>query len=301
MEGREEASDGAKGAEAITKPPGPDTRNLSPRQISSQQFTLFPKLPLEIRRMVWKEICFQPRNVDIWAKEPRDKHLAQMMLLGKAFDGRRTCTIEFRSHLRPPFVLHTSREARRTGLEHYTLEFGLELVHSLGSVQATLSTPSRIYVNWKCDTICPMILGSYTHLTRREMVSEFSGRIINQAHDSLKIAVDCKKLVLFGMKALRSIDFREIILYYVPNLLNNWALIPSSFDTAAPFAIEFTPIDDYSSKGDYSVALENLSRAKDAINDEIKLYPRYGGKGKEIPVVKLMVATVEAMLLPGRA
>lgn len=34
-------------------------------QPSGSKFTLFPKLAEELRRLVWKEVCFEPRTVDL--------------------------------------------------------------------------------------------------------------------------------------------------------------------------------------------------------------------------------------------
>lgn len=100
-------------------------------------FTLFPKLTPELRNKIWKEAWFQIRIVDLWLTE--------------AFTSNH---ITYRSHCRPPGILHTSREGRGIGLQHYALVFRKD--KSRNARDAQTRTQPLIYVNWDCDIILPV-------------------------------------------------------------------------------------------------------------------------------------------------
>jgi len=117
------------------------------------RFTCFPKLPPELRNKIWKGACSVPRIIDLWAVPIFGK-------TGEEFFSEnfsRIGPIAYKSHSRqPPAILHTSREARTLGLECYSLEFGDEIKESINGVEVKMSIPAKIYINWKCDIICPM-------------------------------------------------------------------------------------------------------------------------------------------------
>lgn len=110
-----------------------------------RSFTCFPKLPIELRLKIWKDVCHLPRYVDIWTGYHRVyKDRGEQIL--SAFTRHVTlCGV--------PAVLHTTRESRKEALEHYTLAFGSNQTLHYG---IQLSIPPRIYVDWKSDIICPM-------------------------------------------------------------------------------------------------------------------------------------------------
>lgn len=59
-----------------------------------------------------------------------------------------------------PSVLHTSQEARKTALLHYTLTHACNFDLPIGLKPdpfAQTYPPPSIYINWKCDIICPLM------------------------------------------------------------------------------------------------------------------------------------------------
>lgn len=99
---------------------------------SGRVFTCFPKLPPELRNRIWKEHCgdYEPRIIDLWLKESSTK------------DNLIYCT-----HSRAPALLHTSREARSVGLQHYDL---------FQDDDDEAPAGPRIYVRWDSDIIFPV-------------------------------------------------------------------------------------------------------------------------------------------------
>ncbi|KAG4427716.1 hypothetical protein IFR05_016802 [Cadophora sp. M221] len=119
-------------------------------------FTIFPLLSLEMRLLVWEFVCFQPRLVDIWPTKSGIELLARLFLE----EGFEEPYYNYTHCGTVPSILHTSREARTVGLQYYQLEFGTEAkADNSGASRGTLSfsTPPRIFVNWECDIVCPML------------------------------------------------------------------------------------------------------------------------------------------------
>jgi len=114
-----------------------DTKTLS-------SFTLFPKLPFEVRLMIWGFACHHTRNVDIWAKSIPDIYL------------RECATFRYVSSCPPPAILGSSKEGRTEGLKHYELAFGSTFNLAF---DIKITVPPRIYFNFQADRACP--LGQY--------------------------------------------------------------------------------------------------------------------------------------------
>ncbi|KAE9374288.1 hypothetical protein N431DRAFT_455068 [Stipitochalara longipes BDJ] len=112
------------------------------------KFTCFPKLPLEVRRKIWKNVCSVTRVIDLWGRFPFE-----------TFDGHHgpNAPILYESYARKaPAILHASRESRAIGLEQYSLSFGYNIREFDGQASLLVSIPAEIYVNWECDIICPV-------------------------------------------------------------------------------------------------------------------------------------------------
>ncbi|KAK0101103.1 hypothetical protein ONS95_012913 [Cadophora gregata] len=135
--------------------PNPSTFDSAvqmPAHEKELRFTLFPKLPLELRDMIWGHSCNEERIIDVRAvvisglenedffMRPEDNQTPKPFQV-KSF----TYTV--------PSVLHTSKEARKIGLQHYSLEFGTKIERKVGPATIKISTPARIYVNWNRDLI----------------------------------------------------------------------------------------------------------------------------------------------------
>lgn len=115
-------------------------------------FTCFKKLPLELRRKIWKYACCVSRLIDLWAVPVYTANSEEWFLDNFGSVG----PLVFKSHSRPPAVLHTSKESRAIGLESYSLEFGDEMKRQINGATFKVSIPNTIYVNWQSDIICPM-------------------------------------------------------------------------------------------------------------------------------------------------
>jgi hypothetical protein len=71
------------------------------------QFTLFPKLPLELRGKVWDEVCSEPRIVEVEIKAYQDPNFS-------------SSSYGFLPRTLNPAVLYVCVEARKHGLKYYT-------------------------------------------------------------------------------------------------------------------------------------------------------------------------------------
>jgi 2EXR family len=101
------------------------------------QFQPFRKLPVELRLMIWKQACVEPRIVKI---------VAYSNILFDVADFQPYSI--FTTETPPPAVMHICHEARKEGFKHYTKMFKkspLAPVHSRGMV---------IYINSEKDTVC---------------------------------------------------------------------------------------------------------------------------------------------------
>ncbi|KAE9370106.1 hypothetical protein N431DRAFT_546073 [Stipitochalara longipes BDJ] len=120
------------------------------RSIKARSFTCFPRLPLELRQLIWKHVSFQRRDVDITAS-----FLSHTL----AIDSEADFPEEFHyiSVCPPPAILSVNREARSEGLRWYILDFGAPSIKFPST--STLSFFERevkphIYINWNIDRIC---------------------------------------------------------------------------------------------------------------------------------------------------
>lgn len=114
--------------------PAVDAASEEPRT-----FTLFPKLPVELRDKIWGYACSVTRNVDIWIR-------SLDMQLGYFYE--RLLYFYFYSSLPPPSVLHVNSESRSESLKYYDLDFGTTLtIRNRNNAPFTISSPSRVYFN----------------------------------------------------------------------------------------------------------------------------------------------------------
>lgn len=124
------------------------------------EFSKFPKLPLELRRLVWKHVCHQSRFVVI--------KTCAGFLQADSGDVILAC---HKSSASTPALLHASKEAPKAGLESnqllsnarysyisltstsvvYTMRLTMEERNSTGPGR------SLIYVNFDVDVICPVV------------------------------------------------------------------------------------------------------------------------------------------------
>lgn len=114
---------------------------------SGVMFTLFPKLSPELRNNIWKHACSIPRILDLWREG--------LPSFGDRVPGTNIKPFLYRSHSRTPAILHTSKESRKVGLEHYTLAFGMRVKNKESAVVRTVAQP-KIYINWEYDILFPV-------------------------------------------------------------------------------------------------------------------------------------------------
>jgi hypothetical protein len=194
-------------------------------------FTCFPKLPLEIRRMIWKEACSVERVLDIWAVT---LDVAGTTAFFKKAYG--TVPFSYMSHCKHPAVLHTSRESRSVGLENYCLSFGTESKSYVKCIEIKAASPVRIYVNWEFDVVLPM---------RVPLVEEsdlLGYLLLDVVHDDStsnfprmqRIAIDSPRKDWIDFHQTGCVGIREIFLYkddliHLDSLLDRSAAVSFSF------------------------------------------------------------------------
>ncbi|KAF8857016.1 hypothetical protein BDZ45DRAFT_674977 [Acephala macrosclerotiorum] len=183
-------------------------------------FTCFPNLPVEIRLKIWKEACFQPRVIDSYLTCPGDEEESHYIWC--LFSRDQFLTFVTITARRAPEILHTSQEARKIGLENYTLEFGRTGETTVaGGTTLTLTTPPKVYINWNSDIICPIQVLDYVD-------NEGLGSNGRQELEALKsyqkmrrIAVDIEALD-FLKGHLTGFALHEVIVYLAPGI-DKWA------------------------------------------------------------------------------
>jgi hypothetical protein len=135
-------------------------------------FTPFPKLPPELRNKIWKTGCFEPRNIDLWIhRVMEDPNMGDLDFgpdIKDVLEDIEYCT--YRSHTRPPALLHTCSESRTVALKHYSVPFDVEIKLPLGCATLKIAIPAWIYVNWECDIIYPL------HFCHAYMVKDLARR-----------------------------------------------------------------------------------------------------------------------------
>jgi hypothetical protein len=110
------------------------TGDVAVTAVRLDRSTPFPKLPKEVRIMIWGETCSEPRIVEIEAS---------------SYDNPDICSndLNYKSRTLPPAVLHVSSKARQEGLKHYTRAFRRALYCGLEHLAEQI-----IYINFETDT-----------------------------------------------------------------------------------------------------------------------------------------------------
>ncbi|PMD24516.1 hypothetical protein NA56DRAFT_656237 [Hyaloscypha hepaticicola] len=148
--------------------PAVDAASEKPRT-----FLLFPKLPVELRAKIWGYACSITRNVDIWAR-------SLDVQLRYSYER----PLFFYSSLPPPSVLHVNSESRSESLKYFNLDFGTNsTIRSRDSAPFTISSPSRVYFNWKTDRLC---LVNPSELVDRTMARRVSSQLADYYRDCQK-------------------------------------------------------------------------------------------------------------------
>lgn len=137
-----------------------------------QTFTCFPELTIELRKMIWTEVCFQERVIDLWGVD-LDNLDIERSYFEEIYDLDENTEHVFMSYCRAPAVLHANQESRVIGLRHYSLEFGTSWEREIKDIRGITTTvktcsPPIIYVNWACDILVPVNY-SYNRLAPKDV------------------------------------------------------------------------------------------------------------------------------------
>ncbi|KUJ21376.1 uncharacterized protein LY89DRAFT_770729 [Mollisia scopiformis] len=114
---------------------------------NSRAFTLFPQLPVELRRAIWEHAANLPRNLDVWALWGGPRYILDT----------RDEKFELATRQPIPGVLLASKKSREATQKYFELGYGVEIKGRLGG---KVVIPPKVPRNLSADTICPM--GIYT-------------------------------------------------------------------------------------------------------------------------------------------
>jgi hypothetical protein len=155
--------------------------------------------------------------------------------------GKSSSVLAHRCHTLSPVppILHISREARTIGLKFYDL--GFEMTQEVGIPRATITFPPRIYVNWDCDTICPIA----TNTISTRMLDKLLIKIPRLQSIAINMAAeeDIYRSDWIDKKyLLERIISPEIILYLAAPRASRYSM-SQHFPSMAREPICFTPLD----------------------------------------------------------
>jgi hypothetical protein len=120
----------------------------------ARTFTLFPKLPKELRIAIWEETANLPRNLDVWCSYTGEgvyQSDTAIVLYNK---------FEFTTRQPIPGVLLANKESREAAQKYFEMSFGVEIPVweevDDDDEEAKVVLPPRILRNVQADRICPM-------------------------------------------------------------------------------------------------------------------------------------------------
>ncbi|TGO83561.1 hypothetical protein BPOR_0627g00050 [Botrytis porri] len=119
---------------------------MSTSRSGRESFTEFPKLPLELRRLVWKFASFERRHVPVAAKR---HHFLSKQVTGEEESKQ---LVRFRSDTPIPTLFSVCRESRLEAKRYYKKA----LVAEHNFVFFSIGLTPRFYINPHCDVICPV-------------------------------------------------------------------------------------------------------------------------------------------------
>ncbi len=115
-------------------------------------FTLFPKLPTELRLKIWKEACLFEEIIDVHTVF---KERISSQPVGRRRDNLINLLFTYSSRsCPPPTVLHISQESCEVGLDHFSSHLYTKSNILLGSEFVSFTALARIYVNPEIDILC---------------------------------------------------------------------------------------------------------------------------------------------------
>ncbi|TEY19392.1 hypothetical protein BOTCAL_1903g00010 [Botryotinia calthae] len=127
---------------------GPQQRTLGFLEKHLSTFHLFPKLPAELREMIWKEACRDERTVTVFSSD-------RVLDAGHTKGNGVLPFYTFRSLNLIPGVLHANIEARSIAMKLYMPVFDTRSEFPFVTEMGKETAPS-IWINPSTDIICPM-------------------------------------------------------------------------------------------------------------------------------------------------
>ncbi|CZR63604.1 uncharacterized protein PAC_13501 [Phialocephala subalpina] len=139
--------------------------------MSLTSFTIFPRLPLELRLKIWGHVAnSQPRTLDIWTDFKRCE-VENTTFYTQAYQ----CEL---SNITPPPIFRVNHEARTEALKHYSLEFATGMTLPCG---ISVNISPRMYVNYSTDTLIPR--GYWNIVSFADFAKRAAGRLKTLAVD----------------------------------------------------------------------------------------------------------------------
>jgi hypothetical protein len=210
-----------------------DDHILYDEPLECSTFTCFPKLPAEIRLLIWTWACYIPRVVFITPE--------QVGSLFNHLDEEEGC-FRFRSLEPQPAVLHASQESRGTAKKIYN--FGFSNIVSQGS--SKFFAPGRIYVNWEVDILLPVRQWSEE---ARSSFCCYHPKIRNMGWEVPIEDPEAGLDVLTGFEDWKRLRIESICLFF-----------PSMFDDTYPQAYRKPKTADDAEKDPLTMVAERLDR-----------------------------------------
>lgn len=87
-------------------------------------FACFPRLPLEIRNMIWVEAANHPRNLDIWA-QPTGNMVYWDLDINNQRVVKTHDTFRFKTRQPIPELLTATKESRAATKDYFQVSFGI--------------------------------------------------------------------------------------------------------------------------------------------------------------------------------
>jgi hypothetical protein len=257
------------------------------------KFTLFPRLPIELREKIWEEACSEPRVIDLWAL-PVGQGIGNYHKLDRLFG---ETPFAYKTHQIDPAVLGACHQSKDVGHRHYEVSFGTMVEgydDSFGQgpgAEIIIKTPALTFVNWKSDIICPFPTSSNSwgdFDPEDEEVMHNDLHTHHYRHKIHRIAAEIEHATWAIELMLKSHYLEEIILYIAP-----YRLTDLSYDDERPITIEFADLDvDMDTKlkeAGYGVdAKDRLQEAKLIVENFAEAIKKRRPEWK-CPVINLMI------------
>lgn len=158
------------------EPAAPITPETTPSPVAAQTFTLFPNLPTEIKRKIYRHMMPGPRSVHLTFR----KHNTNFL----------------KSSTPIPVLLHLNRDARSEALKTYQLYFG------------TSKNPSKVYFNPKIDTLYFGLVERFAIFENGQSIQKWW--VDDEAHDFRVIGCGYHELEFF-MEEIAPIHAKDVV------------------------------------------------------------------------------------------